>query len=162
MESTTLQVYFENASLDQASYLTQLALDSNAIYNYRTVTDEEALKVFAVTKNHFDNGIVCLMKSSEEILGFFGLACWKDDNDMIINSLSHLFLKPPYIGQGYGKILFLEAMRMAKEQLGWETLLWKSDPNAAWFYRMMGAKKIGETPCVLSPENKLPLFAYTL
>lgn len=155
------EIYFEEASQNQSAFLIQFAMDSNAIYGYRTVSDEEAKKVFLITEQNFKKGLIRLMKMNSEIIGFYGLLCEKTDGKEI-NIFSHCFLKPEFIGKGYGKILFHEAMRAAHEDLGWEGLLWESDPNAAWFYRKMGAKQIGENPCPLNPAYKAPVFIYIL
>jgi GNAT superfamily N-acetyltransferase len=73
-----------------------------------------------------------------------------------VNVLSHFFLEPEFIGKGYGRILFHEVIRTAKEELHWEAFQWESDPHAAWFYQRMGAKRIGELPCPLNPKFKTP------
>jgi hypothetical protein len=54
-------------------FLTQLALDSNAIYHYRTASDQEAVKVFCVTEEHLKKGIIRLMMEGSDVIGFFGL-----------------------------------------------------------------------------------------
>ena len=151
------EITFEPARLDQAEFLTDLGLRSNAVYQYRSVSDEEARAVFVVKEWHIEEGIVRLMKDRRKIVGFYGLTC-----EQGINKLSHFFLEPESIGKGYGKILFLEAMRAAKEELKWEMLEWESDPHAAWFYEKMGAERIGENPCPLNPLYKAPVFMYRL
>jgi len=154
-------IHFENASPAQAEFLTQLAMDSNNVYGYRSVSDEEAIKVFMVTPEHFEKGIIRLMKAGSDLIGFYGLFCEEREGKKL-NILSHFFLKPEYIGKGFGRKLFQEAMRAASEDLKWKGILWESDPNAAWFYEKMGAKQVGENPCPLNPAYKAPVFIYTL
>lgn len=156
-----LEITFENANKDQAHFLTQLALDSNAYYKYRTVSDQEAIKVFRVNDEHINNGIIRVMKNHSEIIGFYGLIS-EEKGGKTVNIISHFFLKPDFIGKGYGKKLFQEMIRTASEELNWDGLMWESDPNAAWFYRKMGAKKIGEIPCPLKPPGKAPVFIYII
>lgn len=155
-------ITFEPANLDQAEFLTELGLRANAVYNYRNVSDEEARFVFLVQEQHYKEGIIRIMKDDGEFIGFYGLAHWKEKDGKEVNILSHFFLEPKFIGKGYGKILFLEAIRAAKEELKWEAFQWESDPHAAWFYQKMGAKRIGENPCPLNPQYKAPVFVYTL
>jgi len=156
------ETYFEEASSDQAEFLTQLAMDSNATYGYRNVSDQEVLQVFLVKEEHFKKGLIRLMKKGSEIIGFYGLMNLEEKEGKQVHTLSHLFLKPKFIGKGYGRILFQEAMRTAREELQWEALLWESDPHAEWFYRKMGAKKVGENPCPLNPFYKSSVFVYIL
>ncbi len=151
------KITFERAGLDQLEFLTDLGLRANGVYHYRCVSDEIARAVFLVEDWHINDGIVRVMKEDAEIIGFYGLV-----RDKEINILSHFFLEPMYIGKGYGKILFIEAMRAAKEELIWESLQWESDPNAAWFYRKMGAVQIGENACPLNPQYNAPVFLYRL
>lgn len=144
--------YFEDASLGQQEFLSKLALDSNAYYGYRTLSDEDAIKVFFISEESFKNGLFRVMIVEGIVIGFYGLV--KKE----MNTLSHMFVKPEFIGKGYGKILFKEALRAAKQELKWEALMWESDPHSAWFYRRMGAKQIGENICPLNPAYKSPLF----
>ena len=53
-------------------------------------------------------------------------------------------MKPTLIGTGIGKELFLDAMERAAA-LKVSAVEISSDPNAAGFYRRMGATEIGET-----------------
>ena len=155
------EVQFQDADLALAEYLTQLALDSNAFYSYRTVSDKEAEKVFLVKEEHFKRGIIRLMKVCDEIIGFFGIY-HEEKEGKTTNCLSHLFLHPDFIGKGYGKLLFQEAMRAAEQELCWEGVIWESDPHAADFYRKMGARKIGDNPCILNPSFRSPVFIYVI
>ncbi len=155
------EIHFEAATLEQADFLTNLAMEANSTYHYRNVSERDAKKVFLVEKIHFEKGIVRVMKKGDEIIGFYGLMT-AGEGERKINLLTHLFLRADYIGKGYGKALFKEAMRVAEEELYWEALLWESDPHAAWFYKKMGAKKIGENPCPLNLAYRAPVFIYTL
>lgn len=101
------------------------------------------------------------MKIGPEIIGFYGLVC-EQKEDKRLNILSHFFLKPTYIGKGFGKILFKETIRAAKDELKWEGFTWESDPHAAWFYKKMGAKQIGDNPCPLNHAFRAPVFIYTI
>ncbi|HSX03862.1 MAG TPA: GNAT family N-acetyltransferase [Rhabdochlamydiaceae bacterium] len=157
------EIFFENATEEQSDFLVQFAMDSNAVYGYRTISEEEARDFFHLCKHNFEKGIVRLMKGPSGIMGFYGLARHSDKEDGAwVNLLTHLFLKPKFIGQGYGKMLFQDAMRTAREELHWEALFWESDPNAAWFYEKMGAKHVGENPCNLNPDYRAPIFVYIL
>lgn len=154
-------IHFKEASLDQAEFLTQLAMDSNATYRYRTVSDEKAKEIFQISANNFKKGVVRIMLLGSEIIGFYGL---KDEivNGKVLHTLSHLFLKPGFIGKGYGRTLFQEVIRVAKEELGWSQITWESDPNAEWFYKKMGAQKIADRPSNFNPTYRAPIFTYLL
>lgn len=148
-------ITYSPANPDDAAFLTQFALDSNSFYCYRTVSDEEAKKVFILKKEDFLTSFVILMNSDDTLIGFYSLKA-KEPQE-----LGHLFLKPSHIYQGFGVLLFQKAMDHARS-LGWKQLTWESDPNAANFYKKMGAKQIGKNPCRLNPSYESPVFQYDL
>jgi predicted N-acetyltransferase YhbS len=67
-----------------------------------------------------------------------------------------MWVTPSVIGTGVGKELFLDAMeRAAKLEVGSVEI--SSDPNAAGFYKRMGATQIGETDSIVDGHlRKLP------
>lgn len=125
--------------------LVQLAMDSNNYYGYRSITDEQAKNLFAIKPGD----IIYCLRNDDDLIGFYGLRA--------PHELSHLFLKPAYIKQGYGKKLFNKAIVHA-QSLGWPKLEWESDPFSAVFYDKMGAKRIGENICPLNPLYRSPVF----
>ncbi len=145
-----------------ADTLTQFALDSNAIYQSRKVTDDEARKVFELTERDCSTGIVELLKFYDDVIGFYSLRSYKNSEGKKIKELGHLFIKPGSVGHGFGSFLFLRAMQMAKYGLRWRTIGWFSDQHAAGFYHKMGARQIGSSGCKLNPACEVPLFSYEL
>ena len=67
-----------------------------------------------------------------------------------------MWVTPACIGTGIGKELFLDAMERAAA-LDVSAVELSADPNAAGFYRRMGAMQIGETDSnIEGQERKLP------
>ncbi len=157
----TQEIYFEDASLYQAPFLTQLALDSNDVYGYRIVPDDVARQIFQVTEEHFNKGVVRVMIAHSEIAGFYALVKKEKDGGEI-QMMSHLYLKSEMMSKGHGTLLFQEAMRAARDDLHWKGLLWGSDPHAAGFYQKMGAVQVADYTCPLNPAYKSPVFIYIL
>lgn len=75
-------------------------------------------------------------------------------------TLSHLFVEPHLPHTGRGKRLWLHMLETARAA-GAERVVWGSDPNAAPFYRAMGATHTGEVRDVF-PGWHLQLFRYEL
>lgn len=73
------------------------------------------------------------------LLGFYALVIQKEKAE-----LDHLWVAPAHIGTGVGKELFIHAMQTAVGQ-NIDAVEIVSDPNAAGFYRKMGAHQVGET-----------------
>jgi len=72
--------------------------------------------------------------------------------------LSHLFVDPSVLRTGRGKRLWLHMLATAREA-GARWVEWGSDPNAAPFYRAMGATWTGEQRDIF-PGWHLQLFRY--
>jgi GNAT superfamily N-acetyltransferase len=75
--------------------------------------------------------------------------------------LLKLFVEPNALGNGTGKVLFVWATDVAKK-LGATRLTIDADPDAAPFYRRMGAYDVGEAPSGSVPGRMLPKLAMNL
>jgi len=75
--------------------------------------------------------------------------------------LLKLFVEPTALRSGAGKALLVWATNVAKK-LGATRLMIDSDPDAAAFYRRMGAYDIGQAPSGSVPGRMLPKLAMKL
>ena len=75
--------------------------------------------------------------------------------------LEKLFVDPRAMGKGIGSQLFAWAVA-AVESRGGETLSIDADPQAADFYRRMGAEDAGYAPSLSIPGRSLPRLRYRL
>lgn len=75
--------------------------------------------------------------------------------------LEKLFVDPPHIGRGLGRLLFDEACALARAE-GATALRIEADPDAAPFYATMGAQVIGDAPSGSLPGRRLPLLELKL
>ena len=75
--------------------------------------------------------------------------------------LEKLFVDPPAIGRGLGARLFDWATNKAAEG-GGNLLAIAADPDAAAFYRRMGAVDVGVTPSESITGRNLPLLHYRI
>ena len=74
--------------------------------------------------------------------------------------LEDCFVTPNHIGQGYGRVIFDHLLDQLQKR-GCTELKIISDPNAAGFYKQMGAVHTGYHPSL--PEGrKLPILILTL
>ncbi len=69
--------------------------------------------------------------------------------------LEDLWLEPPVIGTGLGRVLFQHAVGVAAD-LGATRMEWDAEPYAVGFYRAMGGEEIGSTPSAAEPGRMLP------
>ena len=75
--------------------------------------------------------------------------------------LLKLFVEPGALRNGIGKALFVWATDEAKK-LGATRLTIDADPDAAPFYRRMGAYDVGQAPSGSVPGRMLPKLAMNL
>jgi GNAT superfamily N-acetyltransferase len=143
---------YEQARPGEERMLEDFALQSNGYYKYRSVGEEEARKVFAISPEDLTKGVFLVAKTVNETVGFLGILQVEKEGQ-ITRELNALFVHPTHIGQGFGKLLFKRAMDEARK-LGWSEIEWESDPFAADFYRKMGAVEIPEKArtCPLNPK----------
>jgi N-acetylglutamate synthase-like GNAT family acetyltransferase len=143
------------AEPSQATELTELAYTAKAHWGYPeswlelwrergdlviTATSIAENPTFAAVRDH-------------QCIGFYTLILQKDTA-----LLENLFVKPEYMGQGLGKLLFQHALEQARE-LGVRKLTLESDPNAKDFYEHMGMKQTGERKSMLlETERVLPIM----
>ena len=137
------------ATSDEASTLTQIALESKSYWGY----PEHWLKLWqqelAVSSEFIEKNYVFVFETGGEIRGFYAL-CINDSQA----ELEHMWVRPTDIGAGVGKELFLDAMeRAARLNVGEVQLT--ADPNAAEFYKKMGAHQIGEARSEIDGQPRI-------
>ena len=75
--------------------------------------------------------------------------------------LLKLFVDPDHMLHGHGAMLFRWAAREAR-RLGATRMTIEADPDAAPFYKRVGARRIGRAPSGSIPGRFLPLLEYSL
>jgi len=139
------------ASAGDAQTLTQIALDAKRHWGYpehwiKHWESDLTISAEFITSNH-----VYVAEDEGEIRGFYAL-CLVDKKA----ELEHLWVRPSHIGTGIGKELFLDAMERAAKLNVSEVEL-SADPNAAGFYKRMGASQVGEIDSEMDGEpRKIP------
>ena len=124
------------ASADEASELTKIAHDAKRHWGYpehwiKHWESDLTISVDFIRDNH-----VYVAEEDGEIQGFYALSIVDDKAE-----LEHMWVRPDRIGSGVGKDLFLDAMERAAA-LNVNTVEILADPNAAGFYKHMGATQI--------------------
>lgn len=136
---------------DEANTLTQIALDAKRHWGYPEHWIQHWEADLTITPDFIDQNQVFVIEDDGEIKGFYAL-CVEGSRA----ELEHMWVTPTCIGTGIGKELFLDAMDRATALRVNEIEL-SADPNAAGFYRRMGATQIGEVESEIEGHSrKLP------
>lgn len=139
--------------------ITQLTLRSKAHWGYSAAFMAACLDELTTTAAD-----ICradrhywLAEAADTLLGYYALT----PNTPQEHELALLFVEPKHIGQGIGRQLVEHACAQARAQ-GATSLLIQGDPNAAGFYRALGAVQIGQRASASIPGRDLPEFRITL
>ena len=139
------------ASVSDAQTLTQIALDAKRYWGYPEHWIKHWESDLTISAEFIANNHVYVAEDEGEIRGFYAL-CLVDEKA----ELEYLWVRPSYIGTGIGKELFLDAMEHAAKFNVSEVEL-SADPNAAGFYKRMGASQVGEVDSEIDGQaRKIP------
>ena len=126
------------AATDEASVLTKMALEAKRYWGYPEHWIKHWESDLTISSDFIHDNHVYVAEEDGQIQGFYALIVRGNQAE-----LDHMWVRPALVGTGIGKELFLDAMERAAA-LKVIAVEISSDPNAAGFYRRMGATEIGE------------------
>ncbi len=121
--------------------MTRLIIASKRSWDYPNEWLALWMDELTITPAKLDERDFYLGKDGDELVFVYSLS----QLDAERYELEDCWVAPEHIGHGYGRILF-DDLKKRLGNLGCTRLKIVSDPNAAGFYRKMGAVKIGEEP----------------
>ena len=141
----------------ESESLTALCVRSKAHWGY----DAAFMKMSAatLTVSEADIAVGRVLVAVDDDGRAVGMACVLPDGETA--DLDALFVDPPAIGSGAGRLLFDASIGLARE-LGARRLTILADPNAAPFYERMGARYLRNAPSDAIPGRTLPFYEYDL
>ena len=135
---------------DEAPALTELCLRSKAVWGYDAAFMEACRKELAMTPG----AIMASRVQVAEVDGrLAGVAEVKSEGD--VAQLERLFVDPAMLRSGTGRKL-LDWAKATARAAGATTMLIDADPDAAPFYRRMGAVDDGVVPSGSIPGRFIP------
>ena len=144
-------VIIRRSSPEEANALTQIALDAKRYWGYPEHWIKHWESDLTISSDFIRDNHVYVADDDGELRGFYALCVTGRKAE-----LEHMWVTPACIGTGIGKELFLDAMERAAA-LDVNAVELSADPNAAGFYRRMGAMQIGETDSAIDGQvRKLP------
>lgn len=138
MPTEKQNLVIRRAHAGEAGSLSALAMRSKAHWGYREEFLDVVRPMLTFTESDLAGSPVYVLEAVGELVGMYRLA-----GDPPHGELDDMWLDPGFIGRGAGRRLFDHALQSAVE-LGFDSLLIESDPNAVGFYLAMGATQVGE------------------
>jgi GNAT superfamily N-acetyltransferase len=143
-------------TIDELSGLSDLCFRSKAVWGY----DEDFMKAcrgeLSFEPRDLEMTLIAVAEHGGEPIGVAQVKVVNDEADLL-----KLFVEPSALRSGTGKALLVWAIDVAKK-LGATRLTIDADPDAAPFYRRMGAYDVGQAPSGSVPGRMLPKLAMNL
>ena len=153
------QITIRPAREAEAAELTALCHRSKAHWGYDAAFMAQSRAALTITPAFIATGRVFVAEEEGgTLLGIASVAPLEQDRTY---DLVHLFIEPGAIGNGVGRRLFEAAVNKARDD-GARRLVILADPNAAEFYRRLGASDAGEAPSESVPGRMLPMLHFEL
>lgn len=141
----------------EAATLTALCIRSKAHWAYDDAFMKLSAAALVVNEADIVAGRVLVAATADGPP--LGMASVLGDGETV--DLDSLFVDPPAIGLGAGRLLFEAAVGMARG-LGARRMTILADPNAVSFYERMGARFVRNAPSDAIPGRLLPFYEYDL
>ena len=141
---------------DELAKLSKLCLRSKAVWEYDQAFLDACRRELTLRKEELLTSHIAVAEVRDDVVGIAQVKV-----DHLEADLLKLFVEPTRLRSGTGRLLFNWACEVAREH-GAIRLLIESDPDAAPFYRCMGAADVGFAPSDSIPERMLPVLAYDL
>ena len=143
------------ARLSDADQLNELTGRSVLHWGYDPAFLEWEPEAITVDVPFLERSRTWVLESDDRTIGYYAFV----ETDGVL-SLDKIFVEPEFIGQGFGKTLWIHAVDLARS-LGVPHFILYADPNAAPFYAAMGATFIETIPTTW-PNWELHLFRFDL
>lgn len=151
----TLSRRFRRAHPVEAQVLAAIQNRSSTHWNYPPGLFDWAPEASVTPEAYVRDNPVYLLEEDGRVVGFYGFT--EEDGEFLLDKL---FVDIDRIGTGRGKAIWLHAVELARE-LGHTEFVIGSDPNAAPFYKAMGATWYAEKPTA-EPAWTVRMFRYSI
>jgi N-acetylglutamate synthase-like GNAT family acetyltransferase len=152
-----INIYIRDANVLDLPAINELLLLSKGHWGYDQEFLDKFLYYLGLTPQYLHLSTTKLLFAGDDLVGFYSLILNKSST----LDLDHFFIHPKFIGQGWGKKLWIDCCKTTKELGKKEFTLW-SDPHAENFYIKLGCKKVGKAKSDLAPNRYLTVYRYKI
>ena len=133
-----------------------MCLRSKAVWGYDAAFLEACRDELTVSDQVLKGDLAQVVERGGQAAGFVELSL-----EGRTAQVEKLFVDPPFLGEGLGRVLFDWARRAAvRRGARWMSI--EADPDAVGFYRHMGAIERGQVPSGSIPGRVLPWLRLAL
>ncbi|HET7622952.1 MAG TPA: GNAT family N-acetyltransferase [Gemmatimonadaceae bacterium] len=146
------------ATSRDAPRLTALAREAKAHWGYPADWLDVWRDALTITPDYIERHTVLVASLKSETRAVIGMCALEDRETRW--ELAHLWVAPCAHGIGVGRALVEQALTIASQRRPGSVVRVESDPNAAGFYRRVGAREVGAVPAPMTgdPARTLPVF----
>lgn len=142
------------AKPEEHRILTEISFASKKYWNYPAHFIDIWKKELTITKDYIQQNNVFIVEAEKTVAGYYSLV--ELQNDVQISGitlkaglwLEHMFIRPPFIGNGLGRDLFYHCLKTCTYK-NFSAIKILSDPNAKGFYQKMGCHYLSEYPSTI-------------
>jgi len=147
-----------HAKPDEADALTALAQRAKAHWGYSSAWMDAWRSQLTIAPDYIARHRVLVAELAGRLAGM----CALEDKGPGW-SLENVWVDPAHIGHGVGRALVQHALQLAASARPGPVMV-ESDPNAAGFYRQLGAREVGTVAAAMpgAPDRVLPVFEFRL
>lgn len=145
-------IAFIESSVDDIDELNNIAFLSESYWGHDKNMMDIFKKEYSLTQEYLKNNKVFNMILDENIIGFYAFNMTQE-----IPELEYFYLKPEYIGKGYGRILWNEVIKFCKNN-NIETFVFVAGSEVKNYYLKMGAEVIKTLSSKLDAKRKIYKF----
>lgn len=137
-------------TLEELPALSALCFRSKEVWGYDNDFMEACRRELSIDSNDLRSTSIAVAEQDGRLVGVAQIKIVGNEADLL-----KLFVEPTALRRGIGKALFAWAADLATSQ-GADHILIEADPDAAPFYRRMGAQDVGLAPSGSIPGRMLP------
>lgn len=145
-----MQLLIRPAVMEELPALSALCMRSKAVWAYDAAFLEACRAELTLRPGDLTASRVVVAEQDRQILGVAQVRASGPNAD-----LQKLFVDPQFLRGGVGRALLVWAIGTARD-IGAACLIIEADPDAAPFYRRMGARDAGLSPSGSIPGRMLP------
>ena len=151
-----MQLVIRAPGVEELPALSELCMRSKAVWGYDADFMAACLKELTFVPGDLVSSRIAVAARGESVLGVAQVRMLGRDAD-----LQKLFVEPLALRSGVGKALFDWAIGAARE-MGASRMIIEADPDAAPFYRSLGARDVGFAPSGSIAGRMLPKLVFQL